>query len=161
MTGKILQRKSDAAINSKIFIASDHAGFLLKQFLIEKNRDRQWEDLGVFKEQKSDYPDQAKKLCNNLLKEQSLSERVCLGLLVCGSGQGMAIQANRYLGIRAVAAWSEESACLAREHNQANVLCLGARLISFDKANDILKTFLQTQFKGGRHIERIRKLESF
>ena len=138
---------------NKILIASDHAGFALKKFLMENNSDTQWEDLGVFSEEKSDYPDQAKKLCQVLQKENGQ------GVLVCGSGQGMAMQANRYSGVRAAVVWDEASTRLAREHNQANVLCLGARLLSFDKANTLLKLFLQTAFKGGHHSERIKKLD--
>ena len=138
---------------NKILIASDHAGFKLKEFLMNQNPDHQWDDLGVFNEQKSDYPDQAKKLCQTLEKGKGQ------GVLVCGSGQGMAMQANRYPGVRAVVVWDEESTRLAREHNHANVLCLGARLLSFDKANELLKIFLQTSFKEAHHSERIKKLD--
>ncbi len=139
---------------SKILIASDHAGFALKKFLMDNNPDTQWSDLGVFSEEKSDYPDQAKKLCQAIKQENEC------GVLVCGSGQGMAMQANRYSGVRAAVVWNEESARLAREHNHANVLCLGARFLSFDKANQLLKVFLKASFKGGHHSERIKKLDN-
>ncbi len=137
----------------KILVANDHAGFSLKKFLIENNPDKSWKDLGSFDEKRTDYPDEAEKLCKCMEDKDSI-----FGLLICGSGQGMAIKANRYSHIRAAIAWNEESARLSREHNKANVLCLGSRLLSFEEANHILKIFIQTPFKKGRHIERINKL---
>ena len=142
-------------MNKKIFIANDHAGFSLKTFLKNNNPEQNWEDLGVFNEEKSDYPDQAKKLCQALLKEPE-----SLGVLVCASGQGMAIQANRFKGIRAALAWSIETSQLSREHNKANVLCLGAKLIPCQTADQIFKTFMTANFKEGRHIQRVKKLDS-
>ncbi len=144
-----------------IFIASDHAGFLLKQFLIEKNQKQNFKDLGVFEsKQKNTYPRQAFTLCQNLLKTQKPhQEAPSYGVLLCGSGQGMAIQANRFKGIRAALGWSEENTRLAREHNNCNVLCLGARLLSFEKNQKLFHIFITTAFKGGRHIERVKQLD--
>ncbi len=142
----------------KIFIANDHAGFPLKNFLIKNNPDQKWEDLGVFDETISDYPEQAKILCRQLVKDSSSDGPPLFGVLICGSGQGMAIKANRFPGIRAALAWSEKSSCLAREHNDANVLCLGGRLLNFEDAHNILKVFINTPFKEGRHLKRVKQL---
>lgn len=138
----------------KIFIANDHAGFELKKVLIDKNKDYEWEDLGTYNEDKSDYPEQAEKLCKQMQSSPST-----VGVLVCGSGQGMAIKANRFSGIRAALVWNRESARLAREHNDANVLCLGARFLSSEEANNIFKIFINTSFQEGRHLERVKKLD--
>ncbi|MDE0119023.1 MAG: RpiB/LacA/LacB family sugar-phosphate isomerase [Bdellovibrionales bacterium] len=143
----------------KIFIANDHAGFPLKNFLIKNNPDQKWENLGVFDETISDYPEQAKILCRRILEDSSINEAVLFGVLICGSGQGMAIKANRFPGIRAALAWNKKSACLAREHNDANVLCLGARLLNFEDAHNIFKIFINTPFKGGRHLKRVKQLD--
>ena len=142
----------------KIFIANDHAGFQLKKFLVENNSDQTWEDLGVFDETSSDYPKQAEILCRRMLEDKSSDIDFNFGVLICGSGQGMAIKANRFPGIRAALAWNEKSAVLAREHNNANVLCLGARLLHFKDANHIFKTFISTAFKQGRHTKRVEQL---
>ena len=143
----------------KIFIANDHAGFPLKTFLIKNNLDQKWEDLGIFDETPSDYPEQAKILCSRMLTYPSVNETTTFGVLICGSGQGMAIKANRFPGIRATLAWNEKSSCLARNHNDANVLCLGSRLLHFEDAHKIFKAFINTPFKGGRHLNRIKQLD--
>ncbi len=137
----------------KIFIANDHAGFLLKNFLIKKNPEQCWEDLGVHNERKSNYPQLAQTLCRKIKKDGGK------GVLICGSGQGMAMAANRFSGIRAAAVWNVESTQLAREHNNANVLCLGARLISRKMAHQILQTFICTPFKKGRHLKRVQQID--
>lgn len=143
--------------NKKIFIANDHAGFQLKNFLIKNNPDLKWDNLGVFDEKSSDYPEQSEMLCRRIL--DSSDDNSPFGVLVCGSGQGMAIKANRFPGIRAALVWNEKSASLAREHNNANVLCLGARLTPFEEANHIFKIFIGTPFKGGRHLRRVKNLD--
>ena len=135
-----------------IFIASDHAGFALKKFLIRRYPQYPWEDLGVHNEQKSHYPKQAQALC------QKITSPAHTGVLICASGQGMAITANRFPQVRAALAWSKPCAQLAKEHNKANVLCLGAKLIPFEQAGQILQTFIHTPFKGGRHLERIKMI---
>ena len=121
---------------------------------MQKNSQQKWEDLGVYSEEKSDYPDQAEKLCKSLLKNPSHK-----GVLICGSGQGMAIKANRFAGIRAIPAYDTNTIQKGREHNNVNVLCLGARRISLPQANRILKVFLRTSFLKGRHLKRVKKLK--
>lgn len=137
-----------------IFIASDHAGLEMKKHLLMRFPGFPFKDLGTHNGDSVDYPDYAAKLC--LEMEGRLSDSV--GILVCGSGQGMNIRANRYPFIRSALCWNEEVAQLAREHNDANVLCLGGRLISFPQAEKILDVFLHTPFAGGRHQKRVDKL---
>ncbi len=135
-----------------LWIASDHAGFDLKSFLIESNPTLPWKDLGPDSDSRVDYPDFAEKLTGHLNPDTDL------GVLVCGSGQGMAIKANRNSKVRAALCWTEQVAQLSRAHNNANILCLGSRVMKHELCNDILKTFLQTPFEGGRHADRVRKL---
>lgn len=137
----------------KIFIASDHAGFFLKQFLIEElsKLDFTPVDLGCDSAEKSvDYPDYAKKLCKKLKTE--------FGILICGSGIGISIAANRFKHIRAALCHDKKSAELARAHNDANVLCLGARVVKNKSALAITKAFLSSKFEGARHERRVKKL---
>lgn len=144
---------------NKVWIASDHAGLELKKFLIEKLSDWKWEDLGPFTETSVDYPDYADILCKAVeptFKNESQTRH--FGVLICGSGQGMAIRANRYPFIRAALCWDEEVAKLSRQHNDANVLCLGGRLINHHVALSILKKFAETKFEEGRHTGRVQKL---
>ena len=136
-----------------IYIASDHAGFSLKKKLIQEYGALPWKDLGPFNDDSVDYPDFADRLAVELKKE---SER---GILICGSGQGMAMRANKYPHIRAALCWNEESAYLAREHNDANVLCLAGRLLDHELCEKIFSIFLQTPFAGGRHQRRVDKLK--
>lgn len=138
----------------KIAIASDHAGFSLKATLIAALAAHGYEylDLGVYNETSVDYPDYAHALANILLIEQA-----DLGVLVCGTGIGISMVANRYPHIRAAVCNDVTSARLAREHNNANVLCMGARLIGTEVAKDCLFQFLTTAFAGGRHQERLDK----
>ncbi len=140
---------------SHIFIASDHAGLDLKRHLIGRYPFAPWKDLGTGTSQSVDYPDFAEKLCHAMEAEGPSKTR---GVLICGSGQGMAIKANRFAFIRAALCWNEESAQLAREHNDANVLCLPGRLTVFQSAERMLEIFLKTDFMGGRHQTRIDKL---
>lgn len=140
----------------KIFIASDHAGYELKSkiatFLKDKNL--QIIDLGTDSSHKSvDYPDFAKKLTNELYQDLS-----AVGILICGSGIGISIAANREKHIRASLCVNEEIARLSRIHNDANVLCLGARFTEESEAFKIVNTFLDTEFEKGRHIIRVQKL---
>ncbi len=149
----------------KIFIASDHAGFDLKHEFIKNNPQLPWEDLGTYDTQSVDYPDYAKQLCERLLKnatllpltEDAFKAEAC-GVLICGSGQGMAIRANKFPLIRAALCWSEDLARLSRQHNNANVLCLGARTVTGVEAQNILNVFLSSTFEGGRHSQRVAKL---
>lgn len=141
----------------KIALAADHAGYELKQTLAAYLREKgyQVDDLGPFSEDPVDYPDKAKELVA-LLK----TGKAETGILVCGSGIGMCIAANRAPGIRAAVASTLEHALLARAHNNANVLCLGSRLTPRELALSITDAFLNTPFEGGRHQARVMKLDS-
>lgn len=137
----------------KILIASDHAGFPLKKFLIEQLTELGFKaiDLGCDSAEKSvDYPDYAQKLCKKLDAE--------FGILICGSGIGISIAANRFKHIRAALCHNAKSAKLARAHNDANVLCLGARVVKNKTALSIAKAFLSSKFEGARHERRVAKL---
>jgi ribose 5-phosphate isomerase B len=136
-----------------VLIASDHAGFELKQQMIREITNVNWVDLGPADAGRVDYPDFADRLSS------LVSQKGGMGVLICGSGQGMAIRANRHPKVRAALAWNEESALLARQHNDANILCLGARLILPDLAKKLFEIFITTPFEGGRHEDRVKKLD--
>lgn len=140
----------------KIAVASDHAGFELKRSLVPfvEGLGHDVLDLGPFDASRSDYPNFAKKVARAVA--EGTVER---GLLVCGSGIGMAISANRHRGVRAVAALVALEARLARRHNDANVLCLGARLIGSAMAEDTVRAFLEESFEGGRHLDRVKLID--
>ncbi len=139
--------------NSKpLLIAADHAGFELKELLKKARPNIEWEDLGPANTDRVDYPDYAYKLAERVSKDGSR------GVLICGSGQGMMIGANRFQKVRAALAWIPEIAKLARTHNDANVLCLAARFTTPEAAVEILDIFLNTEFEGGRHADRVTKL---
>ena len=138
---------------NKIFISSDHAGFNLKKSIIQKFYKKQKiVDLGPSSAQSVDYPDYAHKLS----KKVSSNSRN-LGILVCGSGTGMAISANKNKKIRAALCYSVKNTKLSRLHNNANIITLGARLINRNKAFNLIRVFLSTKFEGGRHLRRIKK----
>ncbi len=139
----------------KLAIGSDHAGFEYKEALkswLESNG-YTVTDFGAHSTASADYPDFAHPVANAVEKKES-----DLGLLVCGSANGVAITANKHQGIRAAICWNEELAGLARQHNDANVLCLPARFISPEEAQNILKRFLSSSFEGGRHANRVSKI---
>ena len=138
-----------------IAIASDHAGVDLKSILKEDLAALGFEvlDLGTQDEQSVDYPDMADALANAID-----GERVSRGVAICGSGIGISMAANRHRHIRAALCHDTLSAKLAREHNDANVLAMGARLIGTETARDCLRTFLNTPFEGGRHQRRVDKM---
>jgi ribose 5-phosphate isomerase B len=140
----------------RVLLAADHAGYELKQDLASHLEDLGWEpsDLGTDSPDSVDYPDFA-----HLLAEAIESGRAERGILVCGAGIGMSIAANRHSGVRAANCLDERMAALAREHNDANVLCLGSRLLDPDQAKKIVWTFLETPFGGGRHGRRVEKIE--
>jgi len=143
------------SLTKSIIIASDHAGFLMKEkikILLNKSKIKSL-DLGTFSEERVDYPDYAKKLALSVKKKSSF------GILICGSGIGVSIAANRFKKVRAAVCYNQISASLARKHNNANVLCLGARLISLKNVQKIVYTFISTKFEGGRHINRVKKLD--
>ena len=138
-----------------IILASDHAGYELKEYLklYFTKRGINFIDAGAVKyDAQDDYPDIAKSAVKQIL---SNSENV--GILICGSGVGMSMVANRHKGIRAVLAQDANVAQMARLHNNANVLCLGARTICKRRATNIINTFLTTEFEGGKHQRRIDK----
>ncbi len=139
----------------KIAIASDHAGFDLKSLIIkELKKEYQVDDLGCDDSQTSvDYPDFASKVAKKIANKNA-----DFGILVCGSGIGISIAANRFSEVRAALCHNQKTAKLSRQHNDANVLCLGARIVKEASALKMVKTFLKTKFEGGRHIKRVEKL---
>lgn len=141
----------------KIALASDHAGFSekerLKPLLTELGVE--FTDLGTLSEESVDYPDYAR-----IVAEQVAQGSVEQGLLVCGSGTGMAMTANKVPGVRAAVAWSEETAKLARQHNDANVLAIGARTTPEGEIPKIVRAWFDTAFEGGRHTERLNKISA-
>lgn len=140
-------------MTKKIVIASDHAGFALKKYIRTNLQDLDITDLGPDDVKSVDYPDYAVKLANFMKKNEDY-----LGILICGSGIGISIAANRFSHIRAALCVDETMASLAREHNDANVLVLGARITNEKKALKIIKSFLNTKFARGRHLARVEKL---
>jgi ribose 5-phosphate isomerase B len=139
----------------RIALASDHAGYVEKERLKALLADLgvEFDDLGTASEASVDYPDYARAVA-----EQVADGRVEQGLLVCGSGTGMAITANKVPGVRAAVAWSEEIARLARQHNDANVLAIGARTTPPDDIPKIVRAWFSTEFEGGRHAARVAKI---
>ena len=139
----------------KICIASDHAGFNLKEsikdYLINKNVSII--DLGPNDNKSVDYPDYAKKIGNRIKFKKS-----DIGILVCGSGTGMAISANKFKNIRAAVCYNIKSTRLSRQHNNANIIALGARLTKKSLSLKLVELFLKTKFEGGRHLKRIKKI---
>lgn len=144
---------SNAPKKRKLAIGSDHAGYELKEYLKKAITTVEWVDVGAANAERTDYPDYAEKAAQAVARGD-----VEQAVLVCGSGIGMCIAANKVNGIRAAVVENKTTARLARAHNDANVLCLGARLIEPDCAKDILETWLNTAFEGGRHADRVQKL---
>jgi ribose 5-phosphate isomerase B len=139
----------------KIAIASDHAGFDLKEKIAKWLEEQSYQvlDFGAFSDGRVDYPDYA------FPASESVASGVAdLGVLICGSGTGMAITANKVTGIRAASCGSEEMARLARQHNNANIITYGARLVSEELAKKMTEAFLTTDFEGGRHMIRVEKI---
>ena len=147
-----MPRRTDMKIK-KVILASDHAGFKLKEnikkFLIKKRK--KVLDLGTKNSKSVDYPDFAHNLSNRIKKNQ-------FGILVCGSGIGMGMAANRHKNIRAALCYNVKSAKLSREHNDANVITIGARFTNKNLALKCVNTFIKTNFKGGRHLRRVKKI---
>ena len=138
-----------------ISLSSDHAGYRLKEnvktFLLKKKI--KVIDLGPYEEESVDYPDFAKKVVKSVSSKKS-----DIGILICGSGTGMAMSANKSRKIRAAVCYNNISTRLSRQHNNANILALGARLTNTDKAFKIVNIFLSTKFEGGRHLRRVKKI---
>ncbi|MBF9235802.1 ribose 5-phosphate isomerase B [Hymenobacter sp. BT683] len=139
----------------KLALGSDHAGFAHKEVLRTWLSDQGYEvkDFGTFSADSMDYPDVA-----HPLSAAVESGEFSLGILLCGSANGVCITANKHAGVRAAIAWLPEIAALARQHNNANVLCVPARYVSEEQAKEIVSTFLKTDFEGGRHQNRVSKI---
>ncbi|MFP4392313.1 MAG: ribose 5-phosphate isomerase B [Desulfohalobiaceae bacterium] len=140
---------------NEIYLGSDHAGLDLKHILAAQleNQGYELQDLGTHTQQSCHYPYYAALVCRRVL------EKNALGLLVCGTGLGMSMSANRFPGIRAALCSTEFAARMAREHNNANVLCLGSRVCGVGLAQSILQAFLEAQFQAGRHLERVQLMD--
>ena len=140
-----------------IVVGADHAGYELKQHIAEKLKQAGHTvvDVGTHSLESTDYPDYAVKAC-----EKVVANEAGLGILVCGSGIGVSITANKVQGIRAANCVTEEMARLSRQHNNANMLTLGARLVDRETAEKIVEAFLTTEFEGGRHEKRVDKIHS-
>lgn len=140
----------------KIAIASDRAGLELKTYIINELKEQyDFDDLGTNNQDPVDYPDYAIKVVDKILSGHSE-----FGILICGTGIGMSIAANKHKGIRAGLCHNSLEARLTREHNDANILCLGGRMIGKECAVENVKVFLTTNFAGGRHTNRIKKLDN-
>ena len=141
--------------NIKIAIGSDHAGFELKQIIVEHLSSRNVDliDCGTNNLDSVDYPDFAKRVADEVSNKD-----LVMGILVCGSGQGMAMTANRYKDVRAAICHNSDVAKVTREHNDANILCLGSRFIKEAEALKCVDVFLSTDFEGERHLKRINKI---
>lgn len=137
----------------KIAIGADHAGFAYKEMLKEFLAAYEITDFGTASLDSVDYPDFAHPVANAVE-----SDAATFGILVCGSAQGVAITANKHQGVRAAVAWLPEIAALSRQHNNANVICIPARFVSEELAQEMVTTFLQTAFEGGRHANRVNKI---
>ena len=141
--------------NMKIAIGSDHAGFELKQIIVEhlSSKNVDFVDFGTNSLDSVDYPDFAKRVADEVSNKD-----LVMGILVCGSGQGMAMTANRYKDVRAAICHNSDVAKVTREHNDANILCLGSRFIEEAEALKCVDVFLSTDFEGERHLKRINKI---
>jgi ribose 5-phosphate isomerase B len=142
----------------KISIGSDHAGFALKEqvkkYLVEKGQEVK--DFGCYSEERADYPDFAHAVSLSVAGKETE-----LGILICGSGNGISMAANKHKGIRSAVCWTAELAKLARQHNDANIMALPSRFITEEEAKRCADAFLTEKFEGGRHSGRVDKLNSF
>lgn len=140
----------------KIQIGSDHAGFELKAKVMEflEKAGFKVKDFGTYSTESMDYPDVAHPVA-----EAVLADPGSLGILICGSGNGVCLTANKHNGIRAALCWLPELGALARQHNNANILCLPARFVSTETALEIVNSYLSAKFEGGRHQNRVNKID--
>ena len=140
----------------KFFIATDHAGVAIKPNIIEmlEKRGHEIVDLGPANTDRVDYPDYAHKLCLEVLADSNSQ-----GILICGSGIGMSLAANKHIGIRAALCHDAYTASMARAHNNANVLCFGERIVGLGVAESIIDAWCDGSFEGGRHADRVKKIE--
>ena len=140
----------------KYFIGTDHAGFTVKPFVIEylQKKGIEVEDLGTHSTESVDYPDFAHKVATAVLENEGSK-----GILICGSGIGMSLAANKHKGIRAALCHDHYTAKMARLHNNANILCFGERIVGIGVIESILEAWLETEFEGGRHERRVNKID--
>ncbi len=139
----------------KIAIGGDHAGFEYKKKLIQylSNHGNEIKDFGPFSEESVDYPDFVHPVASGV------SDKLFdLGILICGSGNGVAMTANKHQEIRAALCWNTDLAALSRQHNNANILCIPARFVDYELAQQMVETFISTDFEGGRHQNRVKKI---
>ena len=141
----------------KYYVATDHAGIDLKNYTCEYLKDKGYEvvDLGPFTKERVDYPDYAVKVCENVLQDKG-----SMGILICGSGIGMSMAANRFHGIRAALCHDAYTARMGRAHNNANVLCFGERIVGVGVAESIIDAWCGGEFEDGRHSARVAKIEA-
>ena len=157
-----------------ILIACDHAAYTVKHQLVQYIESTysvspynvKITDLGVYSEERVDYPDMAKKLCSKLVKsdqrdgdDQKIDQEYDGGILLCGSGIGISIAANRHEGIRAALCHDNYTTRMSRQHNDSNVLCAGARVVGMEVLKDMVDIWMSTEFEGGRHAMRVEKIE--
>ena len=142
----------------KYFIGTDHAGFEVKPFVIEylQKKGIEVEDLGCYSNESVDYPDYAHRVAKAVLENPG-----SMGILICGSGIGMSLAANKHKGIRAALCHDYYTAQMARRHNNANILCFGARIVGKGVIESILEAWLTNEFEGGRHQRRVEKIDNF
>lgn len=140
----------------KIAIGCDHAGFVLKEDIKSKLHESGYhvKDFGTYTLESVDYPDYVHPLAGSIENKEN-----DFGILICGSANGVAMTANKHQGIRAAISWNTEVASLARQHNNANVICLPARFIEAPDAEEMVRVFLNTKFEGGRHTRRVEKMK--
>ena len=141
----------------KFYIGTDHAGIELKDWTVEllRSKGHEVEDFGPYSKDRVDYPDYAHKVATAVLEDEASQ-----GILICGSGIGMSMAANRHAGIRAALCHDAYTAMVAREHNDANILCFGERIVGKGVAESIIDAWLANGFEGGRHIQRVKKIEA-
>lgn len=138
----------------KILIGNDHAGYSLKLSIIKNLEDKyEFFDKGSYSDESVDYPDYA-----SIIAKEIQSEKGDLGILICGTGNGVCMTANKFKGIRAVICWNKEIAKLAKQHNNANIICIPSRFIKVEEAIKIIESFILEKFEGGRHERRIKKI---
>lgn len=138
----------------KILIGNDHAGYSLKLSIIKNLEDKyEFFDKGSYSDKSVDYPDYA-----SIIAKEIQSEKGDLGILICGTGNGVCMAANKFKGIRAVICWNKEIAKLAKQHNNANIICIPSRFIKVEEAIKIIESFILEKFEAGRHERRIKKI---
>ncbi|MGN6402395.1 MAG: ribose 5-phosphate isomerase B [Flavisolibacter sp.] len=142
-------------LSKPVAIGADHAGYEYKTILVDllQNKGLQVKDLGTYSKDSVDYPDFAHPVASAVE-----SGEAGWGVLICGSANGVAITANKHQGIRAAICWQPEIASLARQHNNANIICIPARFVSTPEAEEMVNIFLATAFEGGRHQNRVQKI---